>query len=105
MDRQFRHISGDLVESLRNGDAPSFLNSDLPYEEWLAVMYCGQSLFPASTAKVLKVVARNHLDDGVRFYAVMLLDEVGQLETAYLNAVLRRETDPDAVEALLELRD
>jgi hypothetical protein len=104
VDREFRHVSGDLVEALRNGDASPFIDSDLPYEEWLAVIACGQCLFPTSTAKVLKILAREHFDDGARFNAVMLLDEAGQLEIVDLEAVIRRETDPDALEALLGLR-
>ena len=105
VDRKFRHVSGDLVEALRNGDVSPFIDSDLPYEEWLAVIRCGQDLFPTSTAKVLKILAREHSDDGARFNAVMLLDEAGQLEIADLETVLTRETDPDAQQALLELRE
>ncbi len=89
----------------RKGDASPFIDSDLPYEEWLAVIRCGQDLFPTSTAKVLKILAREHSDDGARFNAVMLLDEARQLEIADLEAVLTRETDPDAQQALLELRE
>ena len=58
VDRGFRHVSGDLVEALRKGDASPFIDSDLPYEEWLAVIRCGQDFFPTSTAKVLKTGAR-----------------------------------------------
>jgi hypothetical protein len=103
VDREFRHISGDLVEALRNGDAIPFIDADLPYEEWLAVIACGQCLFATSTTKVLKILAREHFDDGVRFNVVMLLDESGQLEIVDLEAVLHRETDLDARETLLEL--
>jgi hypothetical protein len=105
VDREFRHVSGDLVEALRNGDASPFFDCDLPYEEWLAVIRCGQDLFQTSTAEVLKILGRKHYDDGVRFNVVMLLDEAGQLEIADLEAVLSRETDPDAKRALLELRE
>jgi hypothetical protein len=105
VDREFRHVSGDLVEALQNGDASPFIDSDLPYEEWLAVIRCGQDLFPTSTAEVLKILARAHSDDGTRFNVVMLLDEAGQLEIADLEAVLSRETDPDAQQALLEVRE
>lgn len=104
VDREFRHVSGDLVEALRNGNADPFLDTDIPYEEWLAVVACGQSLFRISTAAVLKRLAREHFDDGVRFNAVMLLDEAGELEIKDLEAVIGRENDPDALEALIELR-
>jgi hypothetical protein len=103
--REFREDTGHLVEALRNGDAEPFSDSDLPYEEWLAVVDCGLSLFPESTARMLKALAREHFDDGVRFNAVMLLDDAGQLEAGDLEAVIRLEQDPDALEALLELRD
>jgi hypothetical protein len=53
----------------------------------------------------LKILAREHSDDGARFNAVRLLDEAGQLEIADLETVLTRETDPDAQQALLELRE
>jgi len=104
VDREFRHVSGELVEALRNGIADPFLDTDTPYEEWLAVVACGQSLFPISTAAVLKCLAREHFDDGVRFNAVMLLDEAGGLEMEDLEAVIGRENDPDALEALIALR-
>lgn len=71
LDHEFRHLSGELVEALRNGDANPFSDSDLPYEEWLAVFACG----------------REDFDDGVRFNAVMLLEEAGQLEMDDLEAV------------------
>jgi len=35
VDREFREVSGNLVEALRNGDAAPFLDNGLPYEEWL----------------------------------------------------------------------
>jgi hypothetical protein len=105
LDRAFRHVSGDLVEALRNGDGRPFIDTDIPYEEWLAVISCGQSLFPTPATKVLKFLARNHFEDGVRFNAVMLLYEAGQLEPAVLEAVLCREADADAIAALHQLRD
>jgi hypothetical protein len=62
VDREFRLVSGDFVEALRRGDASPFIDSDQPYEEWLAVIRCGQDLFPTSTAKVLKILAPEHSD-------------------------------------------
>jgi hypothetical protein len=105
VDREFRRVSGDLVEALRNGNAAPFLDSDIPYEEWLAVIAVGQSLFPDSSTKVLKALAREHYDDGVRFNAILLLDEADALETADVDAVITREYDHDALELLRELRD
>jgi hypothetical protein len=105
LNRAFRHVSGDLVEALRNGNAVPFMDSDIPYEEWLAVIAVGQSLFPDSSAQVLKALAREHYDDGVRFNAILLLDEGDALETADVDAVIAREHDHDTLEALRELRE
>jgi hypothetical protein len=102
-DRQFRELSGHLVETLWNGDADPFLDNDLPYEEWIAVVECGQSLFPESTAKVLKIVAQQHVDDGVRFNAIQLLDDAGRLGRADIMQLLHRERHPEILELLWEL--
>jgi hypothetical protein len=105
VDRAFRGVSGDLVEALRNGNADPFLDSDIPYEEWLAVIAVGQFLFPDSSNKVLKALAREHYEDGGRFNAVLLLDEAGALEVSDVNAVIAREYDPEILELLRELRE
>jgi hypothetical protein len=73
VDRGFREISGHLVEAARNGNAKPFLQTTVPYEEWLAVAALSHSKFPGSVGKVLTVLARDHLDDGVRFNAIQLL--------------------------------
>jgi hypothetical protein len=103
VDREFREASGELVEALRSGDAGPFADSELPYEEWLAVIACGLELFPSPTVSVLKTMARAHFGEGLRYNAVMLLDEAGQLETADVEGAISIETDPDAMEALVEL--
>jgi hypothetical protein len=102
-DGQFRELSGHLVEALRKGDVGFFINSDLPYEEWLAVVACGQSLFPELTTNVLRTVAQEHLDDGVRFNAIMLLDEAGQLSGSDIEGLMDLEHDPEILELLGEL--
>lgn len=103
VDHAFREISGHLVEALRNGDPEPFLDTDLPYEEWLAVMECGQSRFLDATARVLKSLAQDHPDDGVRFNAVQLLDDAGQLTGQDVERLLSRETDPEVLELLWSL--
>jgi hypothetical protein len=103
VDRQFRELSGHLVEALQNGDVSALLDDHLPYEEWLAVVACGQSRFPESSAKVLRIVARQHVDDGVRFNAIQLLDAAGQLSAVNIKQLLRHERDPEIRELLLEL--
>ena len=104
VDQEFREVSGDLVEALRNGDAAPFLDNDLPYEEWLAILSCGQSLFPESTGSILRVLAREHFDDGVRFNSVQLLDDADQLEAADIDALLKTERDPETAALLREMR-
>lgn len=100
VDRSFREVSGHLVEALRNGSVEPFLDSDLPYEEWLAVMGCGQSQFPEATSRVLRALAREHRDDGVRFNAVMLLGDAGLLTPAEAELLAATETDSETLELL-----
>jgi hypothetical protein len=102
-DGAFREQTGHLVEALRHGDIGPLLDNDLPYEEWLAVVTCGQSLFPTSTANVLKTVAQKHFDDGVRFNAVMLLDEAGELNSEDIERLLSLEHDPEILDLLREV--
>jgi len=92
VDREFREVSGHLVEALRNGDATPFLDNDLPYEEWLATLNFGLSLFPEPTGSVLRVLAQDHFDDGVRFNSVQLLDDADQLEAADIDALFEDRT-------------
>jgi hypothetical protein len=104
VDREFRTVSGELVEALRIGDADPFMDTDIPYEEWLAVIAVGQSLFPEPSARVLKFLAREHYDDGARYNVIVLLDEAVALETADVDAVIAGECDPEILEFLYELR-
>ena len=104
VDREFREVSGHLVEALRNRDAALFLDNDLPYEEWLAVINFGLSRFPEAAASVLKTLAREHFDDGVRFNSVQLLDDANQLEAADVGALLEIERDPEIIEFLHEIQ-
>jgi hypothetical protein len=76
VDREFRSVSGDLVEALRNGDAAPFIDADIPYEEWLAVIAVGRSLFPESSARVLKSLAREHYDDAARYNAMSMQSSI-----------------------------
>jgi hypothetical protein len=103
VDGEFREVSGHLVEAMRKGRPDPFFNTDLPYEEWLAVMSCGQSFFADATTKVLKELARRHHDDGVRFNAIQLLDDAGQLTSEYVKSFLLTERDPDTQELLHSL--
>jgi hypothetical protein len=102
VDHAFREVTGHLVEALRNNEAKDFLYTDIPYEEWLAVVNFGLSRFSKSTGYVLLSLAREHLDSGVRFNAVQLLDEAGQLKTSDIKKLLFTETDPEVIELLRE---
>jgi hypothetical protein len=103
IDREFREVSGQLIECLLLGDAGQFMDSELPYEEWLAVLRTGQSLFPNTTSTVLLSLARDHYDDGVRFNAIQLLDEAGSLTEAAATELLAGEQDPETVQLLIDL--
>jgi hypothetical protein len=101
VDREFKRVSGELVEALRTGDAEPFFDDRLPYEEWLAVLETGLSLFPEWTKKILKTIASDH-DDGHRFNAVLLLSEAGLLGWSFLDRLRSKETDPEMIELLDE---
>jgi hypothetical protein len=105
LHNQFRELSGDLVEALRNGDAATFLDDiDIPYEEWLAVMNTALGLFPEATAEILYRIAREHHDVGARFTAIQLLDDTGCLTQVVTLELLRGERDPDTRELLQAIR-
>lgn len=104
LDHAFRNLSGDLVEALRTGDIDPFHYADIPFEEWLAVMACGQSLFPESATRLIQQLAEEHLEGGVRYNALLLLDEAGTLTRSDIDRLLDRETDPDVIELLTEFR-
>jgi hypothetical protein len=48
-------------------NAAPFLEIELPFEEWMAVLISGLSIFPDRCAGILKTLARDHFDDGVRY--------------------------------------
>jgi hypothetical protein len=102
VDGEFKRISGELVEAIHTGDAEPFFHDELPYEEWLAVLETGLSLFPESTEKILKTIASDHVDDGHRFNAIRLLSEAGLLDRPYLDRLRSEETDPEIIELLNE---
>lgn len=102
VDRAFREVSGDLMDALRVGDVAPFLSTDVPYEEWLAIIASGQSLFPETASLVLEALAECHPDDGVRFNAIALLDEEDQLSAGRIRELLQRELDEEVRDALVE---
>lgn len=103
LDREYREVSGDLFEAARTGNAAPFLETQLPFEEWLAVLVSGQSIFADRCASVLKTLARHHFDYGVRYNAIALLEEAGQLDTADIEGLRQSEHDPETRELLSEL--
>jgi len=102
VDRAFKLVSGALVEALRRGDAGAFHDEDLAFEEWLAVMDTGLSLFPDQTKEILRGVATDHVDDGHRFNAIQILLDVDALNAPQLRMLLLAENDAD-VASLLKL--
>ena len=54
-------------------------------------------------ANILKVLARDHFDDGARYNAVALLDDAGQLDRAEIEGLLDSEHDTENRELLFEL--
>jgi hypothetical protein len=105
LDREYRELSGHLVEAVRVGNAAPFLENDLTFENWTAALVSGQSIFPDRCAGILKTLARDHFDDGVRYNAIALLEEAGQLTTAEIEGLLQSEYDHETRELLVELLD
>ena len=106
IDREFRFLSGELLEALRNGDFAPFLQGPaLPYEEWLAIVACGFTISPSSTLELLQVIARTHCDDGWRFHAVRILADAGSITLSDIVEIARYKTDRDNLELLCDLRD
>lgn len=103
MDRAYRELSGQLIEAVRTGDAAPFLENQLPFEECTAVLISGQSIFPDRAASILKTLARSHFDDGVRYNAIALLEDAGQLTRADIENLLQCEHDPETHELLSSL--
>jgi hypothetical protein len=104
LDNEFREVSGHLVEALRRGDAEPFLaETDLPYEEWLAVMKTAVDLFPKTASLILFRLASDHYDDSIRFNAIQLLDGDSSLTADRIAKLLEKERDLDTVELLQSL--
>lgn len=100
IDREFRELSGEMVEALRVGDVSAFWYLDCPYEEWIAIFRTGQAMFSKSTNEVLNTMTEHHVDDGCRFNAMQLLEEDGALSAARITELLSVERDPDNRELL-----
>lgn len=102
VDREFKQVSGALVEALRVGDAEPFRDEAVPYEEWLAVIETGLSHFPQTTVDILCSVAGGHYNDAYRFNAIQILSEARSLDPSALQHWLAAETDPDTIELIQE---
>lgn len=100
LDREFREQSGDLIEAVRVGNAEPFFTCHLPFEEWLAVLRSARSIFPDHVARILRSLAKNHFDDGVRYNAIEMLEDAGELDAEDISEFLQNESDPDTRELL-----
>ena len=58
---------------------------------------------PQAAGTLLKRLAREHADSGVRFNAIQLLDDAGQFSKADAERFLSTERDPDTRELLHDL--
>jgi hypothetical protein len=102
VDREFRQVSGELVQALCTGDPSPFFDEAIPYEEWLAVIDTGFSRFPETTSKILQAIASDHFDDGHRFVAIQILSEADLLDRSTLVRLHSTESDPDTIELLAD---
>ena len=103
VDREFKRVSGDLVEALRTGDATLLLDDEIAYEEWLAVLETGLSLFPVAAEQILKTIAEHHFDDAYRFNAIQLLSKSALFDQSFLKRLQADENDSEILELLHEL--
>lgn len=93
------------MEALRSHAIEIFLDKDLPFEEWLAVLAIGRRKYPYETVSALREIAMRHSDSGHRFNAIQILDERDQIDEAMLGYLLAMESDSDTVEFLESMRD
>jgi hypothetical protein len=103
MDTAYAEASGRLLQAIKIQNAQPFLETEVPYEEWLAVMACGEDQFPESTWHILKVLARNHHDDGVRFNSISILIDAGVVSELEANELAGSETDADCLALLAQV--
>ncbi|MGY6645043.1 MAG: hypothetical protein ACXIVD_07460 [Salinarimonas sp.] len=105
IDAEFKIASGELMEALRSHGIEIFLDKDLPFEEWLAVLAIGRRKYPYETVSALREIAKRHSDSGHRFNAIRILDEMDQIDETILGYLLAMESDSDTVEFLESMRD
>src|SRR3546814_3788286 len=51
LDRWFRETTGVLFEAMRVRNVSPFLDTDIPYEEWVATIQSGLDLFPKQAVR------------------------------------------------------
>lgn len=102
LDRWFRETTGDLFEAMRVRNVTPFLDTDIPYDEWVATVQSGLALFPDQAVALLGSLARNHVDDGVRFNAVQMLIDCDELTQSDATDLLAVEIDEEVQSLLLE---
>lgn len=105
LDRWFRETTGVLFEAMRVRNMTPFLDTDIPYEEWVATIQSGLDLFPKQAVALLRNLARSHVDDGVRFNAVQMLIDCDELAQADAADLLAAEIDEEVQSLLLETLD
>lgn len=103
VDREFKIVSGELVEALRAGEAEPFFDCDIPYEEWLAVINTGISLFPKEAQEILMKIAYSHFYDDHRYNALKILHDVWGCDRLFIEKCLAREKDGEVAELLEEM--
>ncbi|MEA2886186.1 MAG: hypothetical protein QOD11_546 [Bradyrhizobium sp.] len=69
----------------------------------MAALQTSQAAFSDRAGRMLKALAQSHFDDGVRFNAIQLLAEAGQLRNDEIKELLQSESDFETRELLIEL--
>ena len=104
LDRTFAVICGEFFEAMRKGYTLPWLDeSEIGYEEWLAVTRACMEQYPRQAVKVLRHVARLHTDPGHRWNAVQILNEYEMLDRRFAEVLKKHERDPELAELLSEI--
>jgi hypothetical protein len=108
MDWHFRPDLFTALRLLHVNAAPLAIIESLevvPFEEWDALVAYALREHPSQAQHLLRIIAKDHPDDGWRFNAIRHLEEAGLLDTEVRNELLATERDRDVLDLLLQQGD
>lgn len=105
-DEEFHPQMGNAFYALiNNKDVEATLDAldGIPYEQWLTTVENLHCRRPTAAVSMLQRIAEYHHDDGWRFNAIKILDELKKLDYERIVDLLQRETDFETKTLLQEL--